>query len=328
MPLASDAQSIHRSSAEAIDRSKTWATHISPDAWAAQLSGPAELSSDQKIWPTAFMRHWRGTSATMLQPALDHHYVVQHLGGAKIVKRQLDGDAISQVVENGSLTIVPAGSNYKWVTKGPIEFAHLYISPALIMHTAARMDRGTPLDLLDRVGCHDPLLESLYSAMLNENRYPLLAEPLYLDSLLETFLMRLLRKHSTAVSGPGPSREKLPKHRLTRVKEFVEERLEFAITLADLAQIAGGSVYHFSRAFKNTVGDSPYSYVLRRRIERAKMLIGSTDLALAEIANACGFRNTLHLSKTFSRLVGINPSRYRREERGALPPPARHTDLA
>ena len=67
------------------------AGRISPDEWARRLSAPAEVSSDRSIWPTALIRHWRGTSATMIQPALDHHYIVQHLGGAKLVKRHLDG---------------------------------------------------------------------------------------------------------------------------------------------------------------------------------------------------------------------------------------------
>ena len=254
----------------------------------------------------------------MIQPPLDHHYIVQHLGGAKSVTRHLDGEAISQVVENGSLTIVPAGSNFKWVTEGPIEFAHLYISPTLLDHTAARLDRGNRPALLDRVGCRDPLLESVFAAMLCENRCPQLAEPLYLDTLLETFLMRLLRKHSTADSVANPSRETLPKHRLLRVREFVEERLEFSITLDDLARIAGGSVYHFSRAFKNTVGDSPYNYVLRRRTERAKVYLATSDLSLDDIAVACGFRDPMHLSKTFSRFFGISPVRFRRAEARAL----------
>jgi AraC family transcriptional regulator len=307
-PSAADFTARRRTCAPAFDE------RITPDQWAARLSGPAHLSSSRTVWPTAQLRHWRGTAATMEQPALDHHYIVQHLGGGKRVKRQLDGGSICEVVDSGSLTLVPAGSHFKWVTQGPIEFAHLYLSPALLAHTASRLDRGGALTLIDRVGCRDPLLEALYSAMLVENRSPLHAEPLYLDSLLETFLLRLVRKHSTMVRGEVSGREILPKHRLRRVKDFIEDRLESSITLADLADIAGGSVYHFSRAFKNTVGHSPYDYVLRRRIERAKVFLSTTDLALAEIASACGFRNTLHLSKTFYRLIGIAPTRFRREE--------------
>lgn len=287
---------------------------VSPDEWADRLSGAAHLSSSRKVWPTAQLRHWIGTSPAMDQPELDHHYIVRHLGGAKLVKRDLDGESISQVVENGSLTIVPAGSHFKWNTKGPIEFAHLYISPSLLTHTASRLDRGSALVLMDKVGCRDPLLEALYGAMLAENRDPLVAEPLYLDSLLETFLLQLIRNHSTATRRNVSTREVLPKVRLRRVKDFIEDRLEFSIALADLVQIAGGSVYHFCRAFKNAVGASPYNYVLRRRTERAKVYLSTTDLALSEIATACGFRNTLHLSKTFSRLVGIAPTRFRREE--------------
>jgi AraC family transcriptional regulator len=287
---------------------------VTPDQWAARLSGPAHLSSSRTVWPTAQLRHWRGTAAVMEQPALDHHYIVQHLGGGKRVKRHFDGESICEVVDSGSLTIVPAGSYFKWVTQGPIEFAHLYLSPALLAHAASRLDRGSAVTLIDRVGCRDPLLEALYHAMLVENRSPLHAEPLYLDSLLETFLLRLLRDHSTMARVEIPGREMLPKHRLRRVQEFIEARLECSITLADLAEIAGGSVYHFSRAFKNTVGDSPYQYVLRCRTERAKVFLNTTDLPLAEIATACGFRNTLHLSKTFARIIGIAPTRFRRQE--------------
>jgi AraC family transcriptional regulator len=295
-------------------RASVFGARVTPDQWAARLSGPAHMSSSRTVWPTAQLRHWRGTAAIMEQPALDHHYIVQHLGGGKRVKRHLDGASICEVVDSGSLTIVPAGSHFKWVTQGPIEFAHLYLSPSLLAQATARLDRGSALTLIDRVGCRDPLLEALYHAMLVENRSPLHAEALYLDSLLETFLQRLLRNHSTMARGEIPGREMLPKHRVRRVQEFIEARLEFSITLSDLTEIAGGSVYHFSRAFKNTVGDSPYKYVLRRRTERAKVLLSTTDLPLAEIANACGFRNTVHLSKTFSRLIGIAPTRFRREE--------------
>jgi len=286
---------------------------VTPDQWAERLSGPAALSSSLTVWPSAQLRHWIGTSAAMDQPVLDHHYIVRHLGGAKLVERRLDGESVSQVVENGSITIVPAGSYFKWNTKGPIEFAHLYVSPSLLARTASRLDNGRALALTDKIGFRDPLLEALYSAMLAENRHPLLAEPLYLDSLLETFLLRLVQKYSTATRRETSPREVLPKFRVRRVKDFIEDRLEFPIALADLAQISGGSVYHFSRAFKNTVGASPYNYVLQRRAERAKVYLTTTDLALAEIAKACGFRNSIHLSKTFSRIVGIAPTRFRRE---------------
>ena len=282
-----------------------------PDEWAGRLSAPADLSSDRGTWSTALLRHWTGTSPVMDQPPLDHHYVVRHLGGAKHVERKHDGAPVSAIVEYGALTVVPAGSQFKWHTHGPIEFAHLYIAPALLARMASRFDRVNSLSLFDRVGCRDPLLESLYDAMLMEIRQPRTASALYLDSLLESFLLKLLLDHSSATLRGAQPRETLPTFRLKRVIDFVETHLCDPLTLTDLAQIAGGSVFHFSRAFKNAVGDAPYQYVLRRRVERAKSLLTASDLPLARIAGACGFRDLAQLSKTFSRLVGTTPTRYR-----------------
>lgn len=282
-----------------------------PDDWAARLSGPPDLTSNFANWPTALIRHWTGTSPEMDQPPLDHHYIAQHLGGAKRVERHRDAQAISAVVERGALTIVPAGTQFKWRTHGPIEFAHLYISPTLLAHTALRFDRVNELFLVERVGCRDPLLESLYASMLVELRQPRAIAPLYLDSLLESFMLKLLLDHTSARLRGPKLRESLPAFRLTRVLEFVEAHLDSPLSLTDLTAIAGGSVFHFSRAFKNSTGYTPCKFVLQRRLARAKLLLTTTSLSLASIASASGFHDALHLSRAFSRVVGTTPTRYR-----------------
>jgi AraC family transcriptional regulator len=290
------------------------AGRATPDEWASRLSGPADYSSNRTQWPKALLRHWSGTSPDMEQPPLDHHYIVQHLGGAKQVERRRDGAPISAIVECGSLTIVPAGTEFKWQTRGPIEFAHLYISPDLLTRTASRFDRSNDLALIDRVGCEDPLLQALYCSMLAEIRQRPAPDTLYLDSLLECFVLRLLRDYSTATLRPQQRRESLPRFRLKRVLEFVEANLGGQVTLTDLADAAGGSVFHFGRAFKNTAGITPCNYVLHRRVERAKVLLTTTDLPLASVAEACGFHHSAHFAKSFSRTVGKTPTRFRREE--------------
>jgi AraC family transcriptional regulator len=283
-----------------------------PDEWAQKLSAPAMQSSDPAIWPSALLRYWKGTSADMDQPVLDHHYIVQHLGGAKRVQRRHDSAPVSTVVENSSLTIVPAGTRYQWNTAGPIEFAHLYLSPTLLRQAALRLSATYDPHLIDRVGCADPLLQSVFTAMRCAMSLPAPDQALYLDGLLETFLLKLLRDHSTAKVLEPRARETLAPYRLKRVVEFVDAHLTGHISLAQLAGIADASVFHFSRAFKSSLGETPYQYILRRRVERAQTILTSSGAPLAQVAVASGFRGTRHLAKTFQRLTGVSPRRFRR----------------
>jgi AraC family transcriptional regulator len=284
-----------------------------PDAWAALLSAPADYSSSQDIWPAALVRHWTGTSAYMPQPSLDRHYIVQHLGGGKHVERRRDGRAISKTVASGALTFVCAGTQYDWHTRGPIEFAHLYVPPGYLENLAERLDRKSAWTFPDAVGVRDPLLESLFSTMLREIRHPNEASALYLDSLLDAFALRLLRDHSAARIRRDRPREILTNFQVARVVEYIDAHLAHDIKLADLVNVVGVSVYHFCRAFKNATGEPPYQFAIRHRLERARFLLKTTELSVADVASACGFRNTVHFERAFTRQWSDTPVRFRRE---------------
>ena len=82
--------------------------------------------------------------------------------------------------------------------------------------------------------------------------------------------------------------------------------------LDDLANTVSMSRYHFCRLFKQSVGTSPYQYILQQRIAKAKQLLHHRDWALADIALASGFANQSHFSRKFRQQVGVTPSAYRR----------------
>lgn len=100
---------------------------------------------------------------------------------------------------------------------------------------------------------------------------------------------------------------------LRRVMDHVAASLETKLYVADLAAIARLSPWHFSRAFRTSLRQSPHAYVLERRIARAQQLMRTTTEPLAQIALACGLSDQAHLSRLFRRVVGITPSRWRRE---------------
>jgi transcriptional regulator GlxA family with amidase domain len=103
----------------------------------------------------------------------------------------------------------------------------------------------------------------------------------------------------------------LPPRALRRVREYIEANLEENISIQVLAGIAGLSMYHFARVFKQSEGVTPHDYLVKCRVRRAKELLSDTDLPMSEIALASGFSDQSHCARRFREHVGVTPSAYR-----------------
>jgi AraC-like DNA-binding protein len=123
-----------------------------------------------------------------------------------------------------------------------------------------------------------------------------------------------LRRQGQSIS-PPQSRGGLPPDTLKQVHDYVEAHLEDNLSLDALAAIAGLSMFHFVRAFKESEGVTPHRFMLWRRISRAKELLGGTDLSLRQIALASGFSDYSHFSHRFHQEVGVPPNTFRRSQR-------------
>jgi AraC-like DNA-binding protein len=114
---------------------------------------------------------------------------------------------------------------------------------------------------------------------------------------------------------PTPSPSGLPPAITRHICEYIDSHLDEKISLDALAAMAGLSVHHFARAFRQTVGVPPYSYLLQRRVETAQHMLHDTKLPLSEIALAVGFSDHSHLARHFRRLTGMPPSAARWRQR-------------
>ena len=99
---------------------------------------------------------------------------------------------------------------------------------------------------------------------------------------------------------------------LRRVRAYVDAHLHGAIDVRTLSDIAGLSLWHFSRSFKKSLGMTPHAYLLLLRLQHAQDLLTQSDLPLAEIAIASGFCDQSHLSRSFRQHVGVSPLAFRR----------------
>jgi len=102
---------------------------------------------------------------------------------------------------------------------------------------------------------------------------------------------------------------------LRRVREYVQVHLDESIDLSTLAAVAGLSMHHFAREFKQSAGVTPHYYLIQKRVERAQQMLAQTDLSLAEIAGAVGFSDQSHLTRHFRGLLGTTPREFRRSQR-------------
>ena len=93
---------------------------------------------------------------------------------------------------------------------------------------------------------------------------------------------------------------------------YIDTHLESRLDVPLLAKLVSFSKSHFSRAFKQSLGLPPMTYVKMRRVERAKTLMTSTNQQLTEIALICGFADQSHLNRSFRRVLGVSPGRWRR----------------
>ena len=117
-------------------------------------------------------------------------------------------------------------------------------------------------------------------------------------------------------STPVPqARGGLPPGATRRVREYVETHLSDSIDLAALAGIAGLSLFHFARAFKQSAGVTPHHYLVQRRVERAQEMLARTELPLSEIALATGFSDQSHFARHFRQMLGMTPGQFRRSQR-------------
>ena len=110
---------------------------------------------------------------------------------------------------------------------------------------------------------------------------------------------------------------------LRRARDLMDHEYARPLDVPTLAQAALMSPGHFSRQFRAAYGETPYSYLMTRRIERAKALLRRGDLSVTDVCMAVGCTSLGSFSSRFTELVGISPSAYRaRDYRGYAAVPA------
>lgn len=151
------------------------------------------------------------------------------------------------------------------------------------------------------------LAEEIRRAMLDQ-RGPDLR---YIEALAEVMLRGIVRRQRRQAAQTVA--ETLPAAKLKRMKAYIDVHLDGPISVTDLAVEAGLSRAHFSRGFRNAVGETPHRYIQQMRLERAKAWIEEGAQDLAAVAARAGFSSHAHFTTAFRKAFGLTPSEHRRQ---------------
>ena len=102
-----------------------------------------------------------------------------------------------------------------------------------------------------------------------------------------------------------------PARHLLKAKDLADARYWEHLDVADMARASGLSRAHFSREFRAAFGESPHSYLLTRRMERAAALLRNTDRSVADVCFSVGLQSVGSFTSSFKRTYGVTPTAYR-----------------
>jgi len=213
----------------------------------------------------------------------------------------------------GDLDIIPARTASSWELKQEGTALIMCVPDELLSAVAAQLDRNpSDIEIADRFQMRDPVIEHIGWTLKADIDSNLTGGRLLRDSLGVALAARLLQRH---YRGSLPMREirgGLSHTKLERVIAHIEDNLASKLSLPGIAEIAGISVSHLKTLFRNSTGVPVYEYVLRRRVERAQLLLRNQRFSIAEVAVATGFAHQSHLARHMHRILGYTPSSLRR----------------
>ncbi len=275
------------------------------ERWRAWHAAP--LGGSGATIVEAEMADWSGAVPSSLEAVV--HVLVPGSPPIHAIRDLGDGRS-GTLARAGQVCVTPAGCPGHYAWEGHWRDLNLVLPEDFLAHVAD--DAGLPVfpDLmtLARAPSEDTLIEGLVLRLGAVGRGEVrsfTAEIEHAIALVACWLLRQAGPDSIS-SGGG-----LSARAVRRVRAYVEANLDRDLAVGELARLVGLSIPYFSHAFRNSMGEAPYRYILRRRCSRACELLLGPD-KLNDIALAVGFSTQPHFTTTFRRVIGTTPAAWRR----------------
>ena len=275
-------------------------------------------SSDNLSWQNVRILHLQRSFGELRVPATDKHCLVLNLStcvtlSAEVTKRHFEG-----ALRTNEVAIMPAGSSWSLCSNNSrIDVLLLFLRPLFVRNAVKDFDSSfKDLELTPQIGIQSQHIRHIALSLLSELSEANVMSRLYADSLAVGLAMQVAR-HYSYLKDLHVGQGGMAPHRLRKATSLIEEHLlseqEGRVALRSVAREVGMSYFHFSRAFKQSMGMTPTNYIAERKIERAKKLMQETDSPISEIALRSGFSSQSHFTTCFRRLAGVTPRTFRKQ---------------
>jgi AraC family transcriptional regulator len=187
----------------------------------------------------------------------------------------------------------------------------LFIEDRTMTRVCEESNGGRQVELIQRNGVVDHILQSLISAMAADLNSGCPTGRIFGESLATAIAAYVAGKYSVLSTRFVEYRDGLSKQRLNDVMDYIHSNLRGNLGVAEIARVAFMSPYYFGKLFKRSTGQTIHQYVLEQRVRRAQSLLSTTDIELSEIASSVGLANQSHFTTVFKAKLGVTPGYFR-----------------
>ena len=250
-------------------------------------------------------------------PVADGYIVTPCLRPTRLAEVQFSGRTIVSdlAVPTGGLLIYALEQSYSVHIPDPFDAVSFRISKAALDRRAEQVGIARGRTLSEPfLAIRDRVMLNLSEALLPALDRPAEVNSLFAEHVFDAAVLHLLKAPQDAEVLAKGSAAFSSRH-LRVAMDLMLDELGHDLTASEIAAACGLTVDQFNRGFRAATGLPPHRWRLRQRIARAMELIDRTDLALSEIAAACGFADQSHLTRVFHRHIGTSPGAWRRERR-------------
>lgn len=270
------------------------------------------LSSYESGWNGIHLAHYH-----QLSGEIPEHYISQHIisisaRNPEVLEVISDGKSwiTSSKLKNNLIQVYPADRSYQVGWIGESEFIHCYIDPQKLSEITYESIDSDYLELMVHFMRYDPLIYQIVLALKTELETNPSSSRFYAESASTFLAAHLVKHYATKQWVFQKYTGGLSSDKLRQAIDYIQAHLAENLSLEAIATEVGMSRFYFCRLFKQSIGITPYQYLIKCRIDRAKVLLRQRKLGITDIAVEVGFSNQSHFTKHFKRIVGKTPKKF------------------